>query len=573
MSTLVAPAKTIGLDVAFKAFLNKYLSSTTQFEFKVEPAKGLFFVDTVARALKEGKKIFVYGDYDTDGIVSTAYMVEMLEDFAHVMGYPNPEVSHRIPGRSEHYGLKYDYFKYELANNDLVITSDNGTHKTFFSQLTKEDMDKLLIVDHHPNGDFSKYPNVLNPNTDGSVKISTGMLDEYLFQVFRTRFPKYGKERKEDHFRDLVAITLLSDRADENNPLVKKIIESGKKRIEDRERAIYRFLFPVFNGQKDTKISLEDISFQLNPLLNPRLGTNISWYVNLLNNKQGGESFDEMMRRAVYTNMIRKDVTNLFTQEAEEMLSLSIEDSISTNIAFVCMEECPIGINGLIAGNIFQKHMVDTIIVSRNTDGDNLITGSGRGEAIKAHLIELVNRYPEVSETIEFGGHNAAIGIRIKDLSKFSNVLKEYNKVPVMFKELKNEHLVFNKNPLKIEDYKELCGHYLDFRGTVPVQADIMVNVSATIVGIHPYRNNFIKIDLADDEGGKLSIVTKENSAIDYHSLENIELAVALKQVSIQDIGNPVVFADVLPSESLKPNNDILIKLPQASMTRHKGML
>ena len=77
-------------------------------------------VDVIRQALDEGKKITVYGDYDCDGVTSTA----MLYGYLDAMG---AEVEYYIPDRSEGYGMNIPALEKILdQGTELIITVDNG---------------------------------------------------------------------------------------------------------------------------------------------------------------------------------------------------------------------------------------------------------------------------------------------------------------------------------------------------------------------------------------------------------------------------------------------------------------
>ena len=81
----------------------------------MEPA-----VETIRLALDEGKKITVYGDYDCDGVTSTA----MLYGYLEAMG---ADVEYYIPDRSEGYGMNIPALEKVLdQGTELIITVDNG---------------------------------------------------------------------------------------------------------------------------------------------------------------------------------------------------------------------------------------------------------------------------------------------------------------------------------------------------------------------------------------------------------------------------------------------------------------
>lgn len=100
-------------------------------------------VETIRRALDEGKKITVYGDYDCDGVTSTA----MLFGYLDAMG---ADAEYYIPDRSEGYGMNTEALRRILDNGtELIITVDNGISAVEEARFIRERGAQLVITDHH----------------------------------------------------------------------------------------------------------------------------------------------------------------------------------------------------------------------------------------------------------------------------------------------------------------------------------------------------------------------------------------------------------------------------------------
>ena len=100
-------------------------------------------VDVIRQALDEGKKITVYGDYDCDGVTSTA----MLYGYLDAMG---AEVEYYIPDRSEGYGMNIPALEKILdQGTELIITVDNGVSAVEEVEYIRQRGAQLVITDHH----------------------------------------------------------------------------------------------------------------------------------------------------------------------------------------------------------------------------------------------------------------------------------------------------------------------------------------------------------------------------------------------------------------------------------------
>ncbi len=100
-------------------------------------------VDVIRQALDEGKKITVYGDYDCDGVTSTA----MLYGYLDAMG---AEVEYYIPDRSEGYGMNIPALEKILdQGTEFIITVDNGVSAVEEAEYIRQRGAQLVITDHH----------------------------------------------------------------------------------------------------------------------------------------------------------------------------------------------------------------------------------------------------------------------------------------------------------------------------------------------------------------------------------------------------------------------------------------
>ena len=105
-------------------------------------------VERISRAMDEGEKIAVYGDYDADGVTSTALMYRFFEmNGCDVITY--------IPDRnSEGYGLNKNAIKsLKEQGAELIITVDNGISAFEEAEYIYELGMELVITDHHKAGD------------------------------------------------------------------------------------------------------------------------------------------------------------------------------------------------------------------------------------------------------------------------------------------------------------------------------------------------------------------------------------------------------------------------------------
>lgn len=154
-------------------------------------------VTIISRALEDGKKIAVYGDYDADGITATALLVCLLRDLG-------GDVTYYLPSRyAEGYGLSRSGLE-DLKNRgvSLVVTVDCGiTSLEEVSFARQMEMD-IVVTDHHQPLDVLPSANaVINPQrTDCSYPfkmlcaagIAYKLVEAILSRQFRIRLNAPG---------------------------------------------------------------------------------------------------------------------------------------------------------------------------------------------------------------------------------------------------------------------------------------------------------------------------------------------------------------------------------------------
>jgi single-stranded-DNA-specific exonuclease len=122
-------------------------------------------IPRIMQAIDSNEKIVIYGDYDVDGVTSTALLVQVLRAF-------NANVDAYIPNRfDEGYGLNMDALT-QLSEEgaDLVITVDCGIRSLDEVAHARELGLALVITDHHHPGEILPPAlAVINPKQEGDA--------------------------------------------------------------------------------------------------------------------------------------------------------------------------------------------------------------------------------------------------------------------------------------------------------------------------------------------------------------------------------------------------------------------
>ncbi len=386
-------------------------------------------VDLVIKNIKEENKITVYGDYDADGVTSTALMYEILNLF-------KADVDFYIPDRFEEgIGLNKEAIK-KLKNNGtkLIITVDGGIVSKKEVEYAKEIGIKIIITDHHtPRVDSLPDTLIINPLTPGEKYPFKSLAGVCVAQKLREALIKKSKlndemkERLINKGYDLIAVGLVADcmsLVGENRILLKKGMEELNK--TNRIGLLELMKVSKINGELDSW----NVGFQIAPRINAagRL-VHAKEAVKLLTTKDIKEA-KEISNTLNDLNIKRQQITGSIVDEADKqiikedkiLICLSPKDDIWTE-----------GVIGLAASRVCDKYHKPTLIITRTEEG---LKGSGR--SIKE--FNVIKAIEECSEHLEkYGGHPGACGFSLKE-ENFDKFTKKIKKIAL--EKLKDLNLV-----------------------------------------------------------------------------------------------------------------------------------
>ena len=227
--------------------------------------------ERIVRALRDGEKITVYGDYDVDGVTSTAVLWLFFRDHLGV------ELDYYIPHRlREGYGLNIGAID-TLAERGtrVLITVDNGSSAVKEIRHAAECGMDTIIIDHHQISDPEPQAFAhLNPHRtrcDFPYKglAAVGVAFILLVQVRRhlRRAAFYtGPEPRPDRYLDLVALGTVADVAPLTG-LNRALVRYGVKVMKARPRVGISALLDVTRTALEG-ISARDFGFRLGPRIN-----------------------------------------------------------------------------------------------------------------------------------------------------------------------------------------------------------------------------------------------------------------------------------------------------------------
>lgn len=360
-------------------------------------------VERIQQAIEQKEKILIFGDYDVDGITSSAMMMQCLKLL-------HADVNFYLPHRvRDGYGLSTSIVqKAAQSGYKVIITVDNGITAFEPAELAKKLGIDLIITDHHrPHDHVPDAYAVVNPNQEdcqypfkyfAGVGVSFKVLS-YLYYTLSKELPSKVYE-----------LLLLGTVADVV-PLV------GENRFWVRQGLLHvnRYESLAFKklkqNSKVTKPELRslDIGFSIAPQLNalgrlddPRDGVKFLIGSDEHEVERIGNVLFEL-------NQARKDIERSIVLEIEQLVASGAINPQEENIIIAASESWPPGVIGLVASRIVSAYGKPTILLHLTKNG--LAKGSCRSIAA-FNMFEALQSCADLLE--QFGGHAQAAGLSLK---------------------------------------------------------------------------------------------------------------------------------------------------------------
>ena len=384
-------------------------------------------VDRIIQAVNKNEKIVVYGDFDCDGITSTAILYSFLYSIgANVKAY-NPD---RL---EEGYGINFKSIE-KLASQGykLFITTDCGISENQVIEDSKKFKVDFIITDHHtaPENLPDAY-SIINPKLEYCKypfkEICAAGVVFNLIVSLRSSLRDVGffKNRIEPNlarYLDLVSIGTVAD----SMPIIgvnRIFVFNGLKEIKNTLRKGLKHLI----SKKKDKFSIRDISFDIAPKINAagRVGK-ASNAVSLLTSDDDNE-VEHLAGILQSNNQIRQQIQEKVFNEAEKIAEIKLQKNSDKSSLVLFSQDWHPGVLGIIASRIVKKYGLPCAILSSK---DSIAKGSLR----TANELNLYTVLEQCSNTlIQFGGHSAAAGVTIYEdkipefEDRFESIISNYD--------------------------------------------------------------------------------------------------------------------------------------------------
>ncbi len=388
-------------------------------------------IKRINKAVREGERVMIYGDYDVDGTTATALLLNFFGEYLERMMF-------YIPDRyAEGYGISQKGIDYAADHGvTLIITVDCGIKATEEVEYAKEKGVDFIISDHHladeqlpaavavidPKRVDCNYPFKELSGCGVAFKIAQAYCQEHGFGI-----------EKIAYLLDLVAVSIAGDivpLVDENRILAYYgLIQLNSDQANRGLSAIIKIC-----GLHRSKIAIEDIIFKIGPRINATGRMEIAIDPDDPRAQSGGRNAVRLMTSPnkdmaeKYVNIIeefnkeRKNADRVVTIEARKMIAKDPKHK-KRSCTIIYRPEWMKGVVGIVASRLIESYYRPTVVLTQSNDG--MVTGSARS----VPGFDLYAAIESCAELLEnFGGHTYAVGLTLKpeNLDKFCERFEQY---------------------------------------------------------------------------------------------------------------------------------------------------
>ena len=365
-------------------------------------------VERIRRALTDGERITVFGDYDADGVCATALMVRVLREMGGT-------VSAYIPSRHETgYGLSPEALAPCVEQNSpsLIITVDCGTSSVEAIEAAREQGIDVVVTDHHePGGVVADAVAVVNPkrmeNHPASILAGVGVafkLCHALVKAGRDAGCAVCAAVDLKNVLDFVAVATVTDMV----PLLgenRALVRAGFQSLENPA-------YPGWNALKRVAgltgpLETWHAGFTFGPRINAagRVGRADAALELFLTDRP--ERADELAQLLEEANRERQAIEKDIVKEAIDEIDGYFDETKHFGLV-IAREGWHAGVIGIVASRLVQRYHRPVAVVS--LDGEN-----GRGSCRSIDGFSVLDGLNACADLLkQFGGHDMAAGLEVE---------------------------------------------------------------------------------------------------------------------------------------------------------------
>lgn len=398
--------------------------------------------DRIVAAVKAGRRITIYGDYDVDGMTSTSILW-------HCLKLASATVEYYIPSRlDEGYGLNCDAIRrfHEEDPQQLVISVDCGIASIEEAALARELGLELIVTDHHnfattsaegetngapveialPEAACLVHPRLPGGNYPFAGLCGAGVAFKVAWAVCkRLGDGKKASPRMREFLKAAVSLAAIGTVAD-MVPLVDEnrvIVRYGLSSLLENANPGLKALLTVAGIEQNKQLDADDVGFALAPRLNAagrlgqaRLAVELLTTENPQRAVQLAQYLDEL-------NKNRRTVERRIFKQAKDLVEEN-PDWQNREALVLSHPDWHAGVIGIVANRIAEHFKQPAILMTIDRE-TNVGQGSGRSFAgfdLHAGLTACAEHL------ITYGGHHAAAGVKmhVDNIDAFRDAFCEY---------------------------------------------------------------------------------------------------------------------------------------------------
>lgn len=460
-------------------------------------------VALIKKAVSEGRKIRVIGDYDVDGICSS-YIIR------HVVESLGGKADVRLPDRIlEGYGMNCDMIK-EAAKDqvELLITCDNGVSAHDAVKEAKQNGIDVIVTDHHE----VPYPLVeadvvIDPKQEDCPypykELCGGGVAYKLAQALLTSEKPDFAEKLLDEYLQYAGMATVADLVPltgENRILAKE----GIKRLQKTDNMGLKAILKI-RGASPEEINEFYIGFIIGPCLNSA--------GRLKNAKIAYDLLEETDPLSAATkakelsdlNEERKELTRKQTEEADRKIHEYYPDiNDLPKVLVIYLPSAHESVAGIIAGRLKDLYSRPALVITNSDDG---MKGSGRS-VDSYDLIGEMQKHAELFK--KYGGHKKAAGFSLNEGITPEEISRQLNAAcHLSIDDLAEKIWVDMELPFKyvsesfIQELKLLEPFGLGNERPLFARRNVKI-LQLFVLG---KNQNVLKLQLEDEEGAQLEAV------------------------------------------------------------------
>ena len=367
------------------------------------------FLNRLERAIRDGEKVRIVGDYDVDGVCASTILAKALSLF-----FSKELLSVVIPHRIlDGYGINEQIIEEAKAEGiSLLLTCDNGISAFSAMEKAKSYGIDVLLTDHHDlrrdEEGKKRIPEafaVVNPKREGSKYPNQeicGAMVCYLLMKMLLEKQQKGLELLEELacFAGIATVCDVMPLQKENRVIVKYCLSH----LQKCKNIGIQALLQQCNISPEQEISSYTLGFQIGPCINAggRLESAMLALSLFLEEEEGKAR--EKAAHLLVLNEERKEMTKKGVDEAKAL----VEQEGDVPLLFLYLPDLHESLAGIVAGRIREAYYRPCFIVT-NAEGDRC---KASGRSIPGY--PMAERLEEQKELLlHFGGHPMAAGFSV----------------------------------------------------------------------------------------------------------------------------------------------------------------